>query len=59
MLTLVMDILIWLLSTGKWTFQWRLIDRPKLANALSRAIDDGIIDNLEMAEILKAIRKEL
>ncbi|MBA7693854.1 hypothetical protein ES703_102449 [subsurface metagenome] len=59
MLNFVMDIIVWLLASGKWSFKLVLSENPLVNKALEDAVKDGVLDNYEVAHIIMAIREEI
>lgn len=59
MLNFAMDIIVWLLATGKWSFKLVLSENPLVKKALSDAVADGVLTNQEVAKIIMAVREEI
>jgi len=59
MLKIILDIVSYLLLSGKWKFEWTVSTNPELIQLLSKALEDGKLTNTEVGLILKEIEKEL
>lgn len=59
MLNFVMDIIVWLLMTGKWSFKIVLSENSTVNKAITDAVRDGVLTNQEVGKIIMAVREEI
>jgi len=59
MLKVIMEVVSYLLLSGRWAFTWTVTENPDLMRILTNSIKDGQLTNKEVGLILKEIEKEM